>query len=77
MIRIRGRDANTRRGFAFTLGRDPGSGVRGLEDNGGRVVGAGGGGEGAKTVDYKASGVRKACSGDKTGGGDSHREKRK
>lgn len=77
MIWVRGRDAISRGGFPFTLGGDSGRGVRSLEENGGRVVGAGGGGEGAEAMDYKRSGVRKACSVDKNGGGESHREKRK
>lgn len=77
MIRIRRRDAISGSGFPLTSSSDPGRGVRGLESNGGSVIGASGGGECDEPGDHKGSRVRKACSGAMDGNGDSHGEKRK
>lgn len=77
MVRVRGRDASSRGGCPFALGAEPGRGVRGLETDGGRVVGTVGGGEGAEFVDHERSRVRKACSGVQVRGGHGQGEKRK
>lgn len=77
MIRIRRRDAGSGGGFPLTSSSDPGHGVRGLESNGGSVIGAGGGGESDEAGGHKSSRVRKACSGAMDGSGDSHGEKGK